>query len=395
MSFPVRTGPGPRRLLAARLSLMHALNFLGVGFYLPFFPVWLGSKGLSDVDIGYVLALPILVRVFAASWVTGLADRRLQANLLLALLNALAACVYLALAPQASLLPIAVLTGLSAVALSGVVPLADLLTTAQVRMGALKDYGRVRLWGSVSFVLSNLAGGYLIALQGPWLIPFILAGSSSLAALAALQTPSPPPPVEPAGAQNEPAGAFTPAFGLAVGAAACVNATHAALYAFGSLHWRSLGFSDEAIGLLWAVGVAAEIGVFLVAGGIVARGVGGLRWIAISAVAAVLRFGLMAFDPNFAVTFGLQILHGVTFGCAHLGALAALSALSPEARRAAAQGRFVAGGALAMGVLTVLAGYLYRLLGSGVFLAMVPVALLGLVLAALAILRLRGDTDQG
>lgn len=395
MSFLLRTGPGPRRLLAARLSLMHALNFLGVGFYLPFFPIWLGSKGLSDVDIGYVLALPILVRVFAASWVTGLADRRLQANLLLALLNALAACVYLALAPQASLLPIALLTGLSAVALSGVVPLADLLTTAQVRIGALKDYGRVRLWGSVSFVLSNLAGGYLIALQGPWLIPFILAGSSSLAALAALQTPSPPRPVEPADAQNAPAAAaFTPTFWLAVGAAACVNATHAAVYAFGSLHWRSLGFSDEAIGLLWAVGVVAEIGIFLVAGGIVARGIGGLRWIAISAVAAVLRFGLMAFDPNFAVTFGLQILHGVTFGCAHLGALAALSALSPEARRAAAQGRFVAVGALAMGVLTVLAGYLYRLFGSGVFLAMVPVALLGLILAVLAILRLRGDTGR-
>ena len=100
---------------------MHALNFLGVGFYLPFFPVWLGSRGLSDVDIGYVLALPILVRVFVASSVTGLGDR-LRPNVLLALLNALAAIVYLALAQQTQLVPIAILTALSAVALSGVVP---------------------------------------------------------------------------------------------------------------------------------------------------------------------------------------------------------------------------------------------------------------------------------
>ncbi|WP_186419043.1 MFS transporter [Bosea sp. CS1GBMeth4] len=392
MSPPLRTGPS--RLLAVRLSLMHGLNFLGVGFYLPFFPVWLGSKGLSDVDIGYVLAIPILVRVFVASSVTGLGDR-LRPNILLALLNALAALLYFSLAPQAQLIPIAVLTALSAIALSGVVPLADVLTTAQVKAGALRDYGRVRLWGSVTFVLSNLAGGYLIAQYGAWLIPFVLAGSSSLAALAALQAPSPPGGVSPAVQHGGSPAGFRPAFWLAIGAAACVNATHAALYAFGSLHWRSLGFSGEAIGWLWAVGVLAEIAVFLVGGGIAARGLAGLRWIALAAVAAALRFGVMSADSGLALTFLLQLLHGATFGCAHLGSLAALSALAPESRRAAAQGRLVAAGALAMGLTTILSGYLYRLSGPGVFLAMVPVALLGLLLAALAIHRARGDTGYG
>ncbi len=389
MSPSLRTGFS--RLLAARLSLMHGLNFLGVGFYLPFFPVWLGSKGLSDVDIGYVLAIPILVRVVVASSVTGLGDR-LRPNILLALLNALAAVIYFALAQQAQLIPIAILTALSAIALSGVVPLADVLTTEQVKVGALRDYGRVRLWGSVTFVLSNLAGGYLIALYGAWLIPFVLAGSSSLAALAALQAPSPAGMVPSAAQRGSPPAGFRLPFWLAVGAAACVNATHAALYAFGSLHWRSLDFTGETIGWLWAVGVLAEIAVFLVAGQIATRGLAGLRWIALAALAAALRFGVMSADPGLAATFLLQALHGATFGCAHLGSLAVLSALAPEARRAAAQGRLVAAGALAMGLTTILSGYLYRLFGAGVFLAMVPVALLGLVLAVLAILRARSDT---
>ncbi|MGE7472837.1 MFS transporter [Bosea sp. NPDC003192] len=392
MSPSLRTEPP--RLLAVRLSVMHALNFLGVGFYLPFFPVWLGSKGLSDVEIGYVLAIPILVRVFVASSVTGLGDR-LRPNILLALLNALAAAIYFALAPQAQLVPIAALTALSAIALSGVVPLADVLTTAQVKAGALKDYGRVRLWGSVTFVLSNLAGGYLIARHGAWLIPLVLAGSSSLAALAALQAPSPPLGLSPATPRGASVAGFGLSFWLAVGAAACVNATHAAVYAFSSLHWRSIGFSGEAVGWLWAVAVLAEIAVFLFAGSIAARGLVGLRWIAIAAVAAALRFGAMSADPGLAVTFLLQLLHGVTFGCMHLGTLAAVSALAPEARRAAAQGRLVAASALVMGLTTILSGYLYRLFGPGVFLAMVPVALLGLVLAALAILRARGDTGYG
>lgn len=389
---PLRTGFS--RLLAARLSLMHALNFLGVGFYLPFFPVWLASTGLGDVDIGYVLAIPILVRVFVASSVTGLGDR-LRPNILLALLNALAALIYFALAQQTQFLPIAILTALSAIALSGVVPLADVLTTEQVKAGALRDYGRVRLWGSVTFVLSNLAGGYLIARHGAWLIPFVLAGSSSLAALAALQAPSPPGGVSPAVSQGASAAGFGLPFWLAVGAAACVNATHAAVYAFSSLHWRSIGFSGETVGWLWAVAVLAEIAVFLVGGSIAASGLVGLRWIAIAAIAAALRFGVMSADPGLAVTVLLQLLHGITFGCMHLGTLAALSALSPGARRAAAQGRLVAVSALVMGLATILSGYLYRLFGPGVFLAMVPIALLGLILAALAILKARGNTGRG
>ena len=152
---------------------------------------------------------------------------------------------------------------------------------------------------------------------------------------------------------------------------------------------------SERIGFLGAIAVVAEIGVFLFAGSIAARGASGLRWIILAAVAAGLRFGLMAFDPGFSVTIGLQLLHGVSFACAHLGALATVSALAPDARRAAAQGRLVAVGALTMGTLTVLAGYLYRQLGSGVFLAMVPVALIGAGLAALAIARLRSDTGRG
>lgn len=394
MGLPPPHRTGFSRLLAARLSLMHALNFLGVGFYLPFFPVWLASTGLGDVDIGYVLAIPILVRVFVASSVTGLGDR-LRPNILLALLNALAALIYFALAQQMQFLPIAILTALSAIALSGVVPLADVLTTEQVKAGALRDYGRVRLWGSVTFVLSNLAGGYLIARHGAWLIPFVLAGSSSLAALAALQAPSPPGGVSPAVSQGASAAGFGLPFWLAVGAAACVNATHAAVYAFSSLHWRSIGFSGETVGWLWAVAVVAEIAVFLVGGSIAASGLVGLRWIAIAAIAAALRFGVMSADPGFAVTVLLQLLHGITFGCMHLGTLAALSALSPGARRAAAQGRLVAVSALVMGLATVLSGYLYRLFGPGVFLAMVPIALLGLILAALAILKARGNTGRG
>jgi PPP family 3-phenylpropionic acid transporter len=380
------------RGIATRLALVHALTFLGVGFYLPFFPLWLAAKGLSDAQIGLVLSIPIVTRIVAAPVIAGLGDRRVKAVHLLAGLNLIAGLLYLALIPAEGALWIGLTLWLNAIALCGVIPLADALTTAQVRAGARLDYGRVRLWGSVSFLGANLLGGYLVAGQGVTIVPLALAASAGLAALAALSAPDIPARQATVDDDADAGGRFPAAFWFAVAAAACINATHAAVYGFGSLHWRGLGFGDTVIGALWAVGVVAEIGLFLFCGGIVARGVAGLAWIAAGAGAAIVRFSLMALDPGLPATILLQILHGASFGCTHLGILAVVSALAPYGRRAAAQGRLVAAGALASALMTAVAGYLYQRHGALAFLGMTPLALLGLLCLALAKRHWPGDT---
>lgn len=381
-----------RRSLAARLSLLHALTFVSVGIYIPFFPLWLASRGLSDVAIGALLTIPIVARVLAASTAAGLGDGRFSPVLLLAGLNLAGAMVYGALLVSSDAWMIGLLMGLSAMATAGVIPLADMLTTAQVRAGTGIDYGRVRLWGSVSFFGANLLGGVLIARQGAGVVPLAMAACFACAALAALAAPAPPASLAAMTARPGSRAGFGTAFWLAIAAVACINATHAALYAFGSLHWRNLGYSEEAIGGFWAIGVGAEILLFLVAGSIVARGVAGLFWIGVGGVAALVRFGVMAFDPGPVTILVLQGLHGLSFGCLHLGAMAVVSALAPEGRRAAAQGRLVAGSALASAAATLISGPVFQNHGAFVFLAMTPLALLGCVFAALAKRNLPGDT---
>lgn len=379
---------------AARLGLLQALNFLGVGIYLPFFPIWLAARGMDEVAIGYLLTIPIMVRIVAASWLTGLGDRWISPVTLLALLNGTVSLSYLALLPAESGPVIGLVMALNAVALSGVVPLADLLTTAQSRANAAVDYGRVRLWGSVSFLAANIGGGWLIAAFGPGVVPLALSLGSALAMLAALAAPAPPLESAPPAAADSAAQRFGRAFWYALAAAACVNATHAALYGFGSLHWRSRGFSDPAIGSLWGVGVAAEIALFLWGGSVVARGaVAGLGWIAMGGGAAIVRFGAMALDPGFLATALLQLLHGLSFGAMHLGAMAAVSALAPHGRRAAAQGRLVAVSAVASAAMTILSGYIYRRYAELAFLAMIPLAITGLCCVALAKRHLPGDRE--
>ncbi len=385
-----RTG---RRALGSRLALTQALSFLGIGISLPFLPLWLDSRGFDDVTIGWLLTIPILMRVAASPFVSGLGDGRVAPVRLLACLNAIAALLYLALLPASGVWSIAALLALSAIALSGVVPLIDMLTIAQIRAGAAVDYGHVRLWGSVAFLAANIAGGYWIAADGARIVPVALALSAGMAGAAALAAPAPPAAATPIGRTAEaPSAGFGEAFWLVLAAAAFVHASHAAIYAFGSLHWRGQGVSEPGIGMLWAVGVAAEIGVFLLAGGVVARGVAGLWLMALGAGAAAVRFALMALDPGFVGAILLQVLHGLSFGGMHLGVMAVMSSLAPDGRRAAAQGRLTATGALASAVATLLSGYLYRRYGVGVFLAMTALALAGLALVLLAKRRLHGDT---
>src|SRR5829696_586045 len=70
--------------LGARLAALHAASFGGIGIYVPFFPIWLESRGLPASWIGIVLALPIVVRVLVTAPLMTLADRSMGARRLIA-----------------------------------------------------------------------------------------------------------------------------------------------------------------------------------------------------------------------------------------------------------------------------------------------------------------------
>ena len=108
-------------------------------------------------------------------------------------------------------------------------------------------------------------------------------------------------------------------FLLFVGATACLQASHAAFYTFGTLHWRSMGHSDAAIGWLWAEGVLAEIVLFAFAQQIPAR-LGGTGLLLIAAIGGLLRWSITAGAEDYTLLVILQVLHAATFGAAHLGA---------------------------------------------------------------------------
>ena len=132
--------------------------FLVAGIQLPFWPVWLAARGLSAREIGIVLAAAIWVKVVATPTIGVITDR-LGARR--AVMGVLAATALVSYASLWSVGDFGVLVSLTLVALtaqSALIPLGDTVTLAISRLDGL-DYGRIRFWGSVSFILASLVSG--------------------------------------------------------------------------------------------------------------------------------------------------------------------------------------------------------------------------------------------
>src|SRR5829696_214328 len=375
--------PGP----AVRLAALYGACFAGIGVYMPFFPVWLETRGLDPSTIGVILSLPIVTRVLVTAPLMGLIDRGLGTRRLLTASGLILALAYLALSLTGNPYAIAALVIAMAAAQAPLGPLCDLVTTDAIRADSRLDYGRIRLWGSIAFLMASVAGGYTVAATTPDAVPGLFAGLA-LATIAVVRfAVHDVAPSRPLQASSPPSAAATvhlpPVLWLLIAGAGCVQASHAGVYAFGSLHWREQGFSEPVIGYLWAVGVIAEILLFAVAGRIVGRA-SGLGFLILGAAAAVLRFSLMALSPGLVATFGLQTLHGLSFGATHLSAMAAVSHLAPVRARGRAQGVLSTAVSLGIAAGTVVSGLLFQAGGALVFAAMAPLAAAGLLLALAA-----------
>jgi PPP family 3-phenylpropionic acid transporter len=174
-----------------------------------------------------------------------------------------------------------------------------------------------------------------------------------------------------------------PAFLAVVGAAALVQGGHALYYGFSTLEWRAAGISGPVIGVLWALGVLAEIVLFALSGRLPAA-LPSTALLAIGAGGAVLRWTAMAFDPPVAALPVLQLLHAASFGATHLGTMGFLARAVPRGFAATAQGAVGTASGIVMALATALSGVLYAGAGSLAYLAMAAMALAGLGLALLA-----------
>jgi PPP family 3-phenylpropionic acid transporter len=366
------------------MSVFFAGYFLVNGVVQPFFPVWLQARGMSPVEIGNIIAIPALVRVFATPLAGAYADRAPNRRFAIITFTLPAALVFLLAWPVTSFWLLLPITG-AALGLSTIAgpPSLALAMTGVRRYGV--DFGRMRMVGTIAFAVANVGSGALLGILHPegtfWLI--LLAMGLSAAASFALPVTSPAERAADDAVRKDPRpsrevlGNY--AF-LALMVACALNpASQAMLNSFGSIEWHRLGFTSFQTGILWATGLVCEVAVFMWSGWLLRRlGVYGL--LMLGAFAAVVRWSLFPLQPAFAGYALLQAMHGLTFGANALGTQHLIARLVPERMTASAQGIY----AMIMGVLlaltTAASGPLYQNFGAAAFLFMVPIAGIGLLL---------------
>ena len=380
-----------------RLSLFCAAMLIGIGIYLPFFPVWLSARGLAETDIGLVLAVPSLIRLFVNPPVTALADRRGAVPYVLACCAGATCLLYALLGFASGFWPIFIGVVAIACAQGPIIPLSDTLIFARIRRAAATpgaaslDYASIRAWGSAVVLAGMVVGGPLVGLAPKPAIVWILVALAALTALAAIAMARSALPDMASAVAATPAAAPRPGnlwLGVAIiSAAALIQSSHGLFYAFATLDWQAQGYSDATIGLFWATGVVSEVVFFLLARRVFGGETRAMTFLILGGAAAALRWCGMILGPGPLLLAALNLTHSLTFAATHLGSVTLLAHFVEPERRAQAQGWLAAAISVSLFAVTALSGPLHQARGAFAYAIMAAIALsgLGMALAASAI----------
>jgi MFS transporter, PPP family, 3-phenylpropionic acid transporter len=357
--------------LPARLAAFYFAFFAYTAAYVAYFPLYLSARGLGAAEIALVLALPQLARMFAPAAWGWLADRTgAQRGIVLLSCAAMVAC-FVAMPHAGSTSSIALLIAVTGFFSAGALPLVEAITLGS---GGAARYGPIRLWGSVGFIAVVLAGGIWLDVQPVDALPHVLTvlAFATLGVAAGL----------PHGKAHPNHGGWRlivpPGAYALMGAGFCMAAAHGALYAFFTVHLEQAGYAGSVIGMLWTIGVVAEILVFAFLPALFRR------WtlstvLAVSLVCASIRFLAIGWGAGQLWLLCIaQLLHAATFGSFHAASVASVQRLYSEAAHARGQGLFSSvsyGAGGAAGIL--LSGWAWQLAGPGS--AFSVAALFGLV----------------
>lgn len=366
---------------AAMMSAFFAAAFFVNGVVLPFFPVVLAHRGLTGGEIAFVLGVPYLLRLVSMPLVTGLADRMADRRLLVVGLTASVLALGACFGPLTDRgWVIAVGTAMLVVSFC-VGPLADAIALSMERRG-LGAYGRMRSWGSATFILGNLVGGWALHRSGVGAVYALMMAGFALGLAATVLIPKAGPLPHAAHAA-----ALTivrrPAFLIVLLAAGLIQASHAGLYGFATLTWQQRGYDDTTIGAFWAIGVVAEIVLFALADRIPGRIPPVVLMMACGAI-GVARWALFTADLGLALTALLQTLHAGSFAVGHIGMMRFIRETVPEQKAASAQGTYVMFLGVGMSAASFVSGRLWEVAGDEAFLAMSGFCATGLAILLIA-----------
>lgn len=356
-----------------RTTAFYFTFFMAPGAAVMFLPIWLSEKGITTEQIGIINAVPVFV-ILALNLVVGrLADRASDWRQVIVIGALIAGIVPIGLFFVNEFWGIMLLWTLAAMPAGAVGPVLDAATMRMTRRNG-SDFGTIRAWGTIGFMLFNGVTGFLVVWFGSAVFVPLFVGLTLLRAVVALQLPAFRAPADQVtvAAVRPTAGKLMeiiakPWFVLPLVGFAIIFGTHVILNAFAALLWKEQGISEDIIGPLIALGAAAEAGLMFVwrrfGGRVSAR-----HMIFASALASVLRWAAMAFSPPVWLLVLLQLTHGITYALGYLGCVHFIANWTSEDIAAETQSLFTVLQQVTSVVALIGFGWLMGLYGAHAFL---------------------------
>lgn len=378
MSPEVRAAPIPHYW---RLSSFYLCYFALLGTLVPYWGLYLQDAGFAAAQIGLLMAIPQITKLGAPNLWGWLADRTGQRLRIIRFGNLLAALVFTGVFfAEGFWAMVLVLAGFSFF-WNAVLAQFEVITLENLGERSHR-YSQVRLWGSVGFIVAVLLVGMLLDLVPVKILPWLLWGILWLIWLCTLRLPNAAPCPRARSSVRLLTLVRQPGVPAFFACAFMMQLSHGPYYTFYTIHLVEMGVSRTLAGTLWALGVVAEVGVFLVMHWLLVRvplkGIltaslllASLRWLIIGTVKDDLLWLVLA-----------QLLHAASFGSFHAAAMAWLHRTFTGAHAGQGQALYSSVGfGAGWAVGASLSGMLWTAFGPDSFLLASAVALLASAVA--------------
>ncbi len=305
----------------ARLSGFYLLYFGILGAFIPYWSLYLQGQGYQPQQIGLILAIPALTKILSPVLWGWMAHRQHQLLILIRVASFLSFAGFMLMLWPWGFAGLAAAMFFYTTFQNGIVPLLDTLTLEHLHSDSHR-YAGIRIWGSIGFILAVMGVGELLQRNFPVAdLPYLVALLLGGVWVISLAVPS-----SQHQTHDDELHSLTRiikrrdvmAFFLAC---MLLQFSHGPYYVFYSVYLEDYGYTKREIGLLWSLGVLAEIVLFVFMPAVLAR-FSLKRIFVASLILGGLRWCLLGWQIESRVLVLLiQSLHAASFGSAHIAAV--------------------------------------------------------------------------
>lgn len=304
-----------------RLSGFYFFYFIALGVLVPYWSLYLQWQGFSAREIGELTAILLATRIVAPNIWGWIADHHGKSMQIVRFASLAATLTFAMILFNNSFLWIAIIMLVFSFFWNASLPQFE-ATTLQHLGERSNHYSKIRLWGSIGFIIIVITLGALLEHVDVSIVPYVMLFSLAGIWLASLTVPESASRHLHIDHQPILTVLNRPEIRAFLATCLLIQLSHGPYYTFYTIYLEQHGYSLSLIGQLWALGVMAEVIIFLFMHNWLPRY--GIRKILLtSLLLSTIRWLIIGFFPDsLPLLLFAQLLHAASFGAFHAAAIA-------------------------------------------------------------------------